>query len=272
MSATRKRPQRQKPQKPQKQREQRAAIRPNELVWVRLGILFLVLGAVAVAFYWVQQKLADPALLPVQSVVLDGDFLHTERDELQKVIGDAIHGGYFTIDVREVQAAVRELPWVAGATVRRVWPDTLVVSVAEHQPFARWGKSRLISDRGVVFSPASIKPFEDLAQFTGDDEQAKEVLRQFRYVTKSLEKLARVERIEMNRRGGWTLWVDSGPRIELGNEQVPQRLVRVTRFLARIREQAATVDVIDARYSGGVAVKVKRQALDNLEQPGESQA
>ena len=110
MSATRKRPQRQKPQKPQKQREQRAAIRPNELVWVRLGILFLVLGAVAVAFYWVQQKLADPALLPVQSVVLDGDFLHTERDELQKVIGDAIHGGYFTIDVREVQALLEGDP------------------------------------------------------------------------------------------------------------------------------------------------------------------
>ena len=85
-------------------------------------------------------------------------------------------------------------------------------------------------------------------------------------------QLARVERIEMNRRGGWTLWFDSGPRIELGNEQVPQRLVRVTLFLAMIREQAATVDVIDARYSGGVAVKVKRQALDNLEQPGESQA
>ncbi|MGD9391960.1 MAG: FtsQ-type POTRA domain-containing protein, partial [Chromatiales bacterium] len=144
MTASRKKTKQQKPQK------QPAAIRPAELVWVRLGGLFLLLGAVAVAAYWAQLKLRDPSLLPVQSVVLDGDFLHTERNELQQVIGHAIRGGYFTLDVREIQQAVRELPWVAGATVRRVWPDTLVVSVIEHQPVARWGEKRLISDQGIV--------------------------------------------------------------------------------------------------------------------------
>ncbi|MEJ2308634.1 MAG: FtsQ-type POTRA domain-containing protein [Gammaproteobacteria bacterium] len=269
MATTTRKPKR---QKPQKQRRERAEIRPGELLWVRLGILFLAVGAVAVAAYWAQQKLADPSLLPVQSVVLDGDFLHTERDELQRVIAGSIHGGYFTIDVREVQDAVRQLPWVAGATVRRVWPDTLVVSVTEHHPFARWGEKRLISERGVVFTPATIEPFTGLALFAGDDERAGEVLRQFRYISKSFENLARIERIEMNSRGGWTLWIHTGARIELGNDRVPQRLVRVTRFLARIGEQTSTVEVIDARYSGGVAVRLKQQTEDNLEQPGESRA
>jgi cell division protein FtsQ len=258
--------------KRQKQQKERASIRPGELFLVRLGGLFLLLGAVAVAAYWAQQKLRDPSLLPVQSVVLDGDFLHTERDELQQVVARAIRGGYFTLDVREIQSAVRELPWVAGATVRRVWPDTLVVSVIEHQPFARWGDKRLISDQGVVFAPATIDPFNGLAQLAGDDEQAKEVLRQYRYVSKSVENLARVERINQNRRGGWTFWLDNGPRIELGTEELPRRLVRVTHFLKRLGEQAAAVEVIDARYSGGVAVKVKQQALENPEQPEESQA
>jgi cell division protein FtsQ len=258
--------------KREKQQKERAAIRPGELVWVRLGGLFLLLGAVAVVAYWAQQKLRDPSLLPVQSVVLDGDFLHTERTELQRGVARAIRGGYFTLDVREIQSAVRELPWVAGATVRRVWPDTLVVSVIEHQPYARWGEKRLISDQGVVFAPATIDPFAGLAQLAGDDEQAKEVLRQYRYISKSVAKLARVERINQNRRGGWTFWLDNGLRIELGQEEVPRRLVRVTHFLEKLGEQAATVESIDARYSGGVAVKVKQEAAENPEQPGESQA
>jgi cell division protein FtsQ len=258
--------------KKEKTQKERAAIRPGELVWVRLGGLFLLLGAVAVVAYWAQQKLRDPSLLPVQSVVLDGDFLHTERDELQRVVARAIRGGYFTLDVREIQSAVRELPWVAGATVRRVWPDTLVVSVIEHQPYARWGDKRLISDKGVVFAPATIDPFTGLAQLAGDDEQAKEVLRQYRYVSKSVDKLAKVERINQNQRGGWTFWLDTGPRIELGKEEVPQRLVRVTHFLKRLGEQAAAVEAIDARYSGGVAVKVKQEAAGSPEQPGESRA
>jgi cell division protein FtsQ len=261
-----------KKMKKEKTQKERAAIRPGELVWVRLGGLFLLLGAVAVGAYWAQQKLRDPSLLPVQSVVLDGDFLHTERDELQRVIARAIRGGYFTLDVREIQSAVRELPWVAGATVRRVWPDTLVVSVMEHQPYARWGENRLISDEGVVFAPATIEPFTGLAQLAGDDGQAKEVLRQYRYVSKSVERLARVDRMNRNQRGGWTFWLDNGPRIELGNEEVPRRLVRVTHFLERLGEQAASVEAIDARYSGGVAVKVKEQAAENPEQPGESKA
>ena len=258
--------------KREKQQKERAAIRPGELVWVRLGGLFLLLGAVAVVAYWAQQKLRDPALLPVQSVVLDGDFLHTERNELQRVVARAIRGGYFTLDVREIQSEVRELPWVAGATVRRVWPDTLVVSVIEHQPYARWGEKRLISDKGVVFAPATIEPFTGLAQLAGDDEQAKEVLRQYRYISKSVAKLARVGRISQNRRGGWTFWLDNGPRIELGQEEVPRRLVRVTHFLEKLGEQAASVESIDARYSGGVAVKVKQEAAETPEQPGESQA
>ena len=266
MTASRKKARKEKPQK------ERDGIRPGELVWVRLGGLLLLLGAVAVAGYWVQQKLRDPSLLPVQSVVLDGDFLHTERDELQRVIARAVRGGYFTLDVRKIQSAVRELPWVAGATVRRVWPDTLVVSVIEHQPFARWDDKRLISDTGVVFTPATIEPFTGLAQLAGDDEQAKEVLRQYRHVSKSVEKLARVNRLHQNRRGGLTFWLDTGPRIELGKDEVPRRLVRVTHFLERLGEQAATVEVIDARYSGGVAVKVKQEAAENPEQPGESQA
>lgn len=271
MSATRRKPKKEQPRAKAKAK-QTESIRPGELVWVRIGVLFLVVGVVTVAAYWARQKMQDPSLLPVQSVVLDGDFLHTERDALQKAISAAIHGGYFTIDVREVQDAVRELPWVAGATVRRVWPDTLVVSVIEHQPFARWGKSRLISDKGLVFTPSTIEPFEGLARLSGNDAQSREVLRQYRYVSKSIEALAKVKRMAQNKRGGWTFWVDAGPRIELGNEDVPKRLVRVTSFLKKVGEQASTVDVIDARYSGGVAVKVKRQTADNREQPGDSRA
>jgi hypothetical protein len=46
----------------------------------------------------------------------------------------------------------------------------------------------------------------------------------------------------------------------------------VTHFLEKLGEQAASVESIDARYSGGVAVKVKQEAAENPEQPGESQA
>ena len=52
------------------------------------------------------------------------------------VVEKALSGNFFTADLKRVKEAVETLPWVASATVRRVFPDRLIVEVERRKALA----------------------------------------------------------------------------------------------------------------------------------------
>lgn len=237
----------------------------GDVLWMRSGGALLLVAVFAVAAYWIHQKIKDPSLMPVKSVVLDGSFEHVERSELEGIISRAMSGGFFMLDVSEIQSAVKHLQWVSGVTVRRVWPDVLVIKIEEHVPFARWGVDRLISEQGELFAPHAMERFSNLPQIDAETEFAADVMQQSRQIRKLLPGDDAVVRLRRNARSGWTLWLSSGVRIELGNSKLMERLARARLLLDRFVDQRTMLEVIDARYSGGVAVKMRRQDVTKNE-------
>ena len=77
-----------------------------------------------------------------------GRFEHVDPRLVQRALLPHAKRGYFAVDLQAAQAAVARLPWVDQAQVRKRWPDVLEVTITEHRPFARWGRDRLLSDRG----------------------------------------------------------------------------------------------------------------------------
>lgn len=243
----------------------------GDMLWMRSGALLLAAAAIVVAAYWMHQKLRDPAVMPVRSVVLKGGFEQLERRALQELVSQQISGGFISLDVSNIQSALKNLQWVAAATVRRVWPDELVITIEEHTPVARWGESKLISDRGVVFTPVDIAPFAGLSRIDADEHFAGEVMQQYRRMSALLQGHANIARLRRNALSGVTLWLGSGVRIELGNSGMMKRLARARVLLERLAARIAALEVIDARYSGGVAVRFKQQE-QSVEKPKESHA
>lgn len=231
----------------------------GDVLWMRSGGTLLLMAVIAVAAYWIHQKMQDPSLMPVKSVVLDGSFEHVERSELESIISQAMSGGFFMLDVSEIQSAIKHLQWVSGVTVRRVWPDVLVIEINEHVPFARWGGGKLISEQGELFVPHAMDEFSGLPQIDAQAEFAAEVMQQSREISQHLPAGEAVARLRRNPRSGWTVWLASGLRIELGNSKVMERLARARLLLEHFSDQTMLLDVIDARYSGGVAVKMRQQ-------------
>ncbi len=44
---------------------------------------------------------------------------HTNRQQIERVVGDAVIGNFFTVDLNRVKDAFQELPWVRVAKVQR---------------------------------------------------------------------------------------------------------------------------------------------------------
>jgi len=234
-------------------------------LWRQLALALAGLGVLAAAGLgverlasWVQR----PDVMPLSRVVVDGGLEHLRREQLEAVVTAAVSGNYFTVDIEAVRQAAASLEWVENATVQRAWPNTLVIGVRERTPFARWGDSALVNRSGEVFRPSSLDGLGELPLLEGPDDRGREVVRRFVLLDLVFRDVGRggVRRLRLDERGGWSLWLEAGPTILLGTETVEPRLARVLGVLQRMGEDAGQIEVIDARYANGMAVRWKAAA------------
>lgn len=231
---------------------------------VRSVVLVTAIGLVAGGGHLFWTWLQRPDVMPLSRIAIDGELEHLRRDQLEAVVAMAIWGNYFTVDIDAVREAADSLPWVAGAAVRRVWPDTLVIRVQERTPFARWGSTALVNAKGKVFRPSSLEGINDLPQLGGPDEQGLAVVQKYRELVPQFEALGwKIHDLRLDDRGGWWLGFADGLEIVLGNEALDVRLERALRILRILGPDAVRLARVDARYTSGLAVRWKPETQDN---------
>lgn len=227
-------------------------------LWVRRGLALLALAAVVSAGHWSWTQLQRPELMPLKRVVVDGRLEHLRRDQLEAVVTLAVWGNYFTVDIDNVRRAARSLPWVASASVRRVWPDTLMINVKEREPFARWGEKALINREGEVFRPSSLDGVEDLPRLDGPDDMGLDVVEHFIGLKSAFGKAGyALWSLSLDERGGWRARITGDIEVVLGGDRMESRLGRVLKVLAALGTDAERIERIDGRYTSGLAIRWK---------------
>lgn len=217
---------------------------------------FVVLSLFAGGGTWGVMTLRDPAVLPLKIVRIDGDFKNLDRRALEKAVGGVMEGNFFTVDLEVVRAAALRLPWVDQVTVRRIWPDTLNMWVAEQQPLARWGDQQLVNGRGGVFTPEPGALKAELPSLSGPDGQAPEMVARYQRMARRFAALAlEIDRLAMDDRGAWTVGFRQGVELKLGHADTEARVERFVRLYPRLeQDELRRVKRVDMRYANGVAV------------------
>ena len=192
---------------------------------------------------------------PVTAVRVGGDIRFTDRDELQVRIESKIKGSLYQIDVADVRNGALSLAWVKDASVRRVWPDALHVSVVERVPVARWGEG-LIEMDATVFFPESTQAFQDLPLLEGPPGTEKRVLDRYWSLQQSLKPLNwKVRELTLSARRAWVLNVDNGIRLNLGQIVNDVNIVSLVRALqGQLGDHTNQIDQVDLRYTNGFTI------------------
>src|SRR2546421_511270 len=66
------------------------------------------------------------------------------------------HGPLVFLDVDEVRQRLKGHPWIADATVLKLYPGELQIGIKEREPFALWqkdGRVSVIAEDGTVLEP-----------------------------------------------------------------------------------------------------------------------
>ncbi len=236
----------------------------RQLTLVSNTLCVLLLGILTVAgCYWI----AHYPGFALRRVQINGDIQHISVPAVRTNVAQKLTGNFFTVDLDVVRAAFEQMPWVRYASVRRVWPNTLAVTLKEYQPLGTWGGAQLVSDDGKLFRVARTEMAQTLPAFDGPEGSAGEVVRRYGEFTKWFAQLGAVpQAVALSPRYAWTVKLSNGVQIELGKERhsgaLFDRSKRLVAAWSVITQQwGSEIEYVDLRYPNGFAIRTASMRL-----------
>ena len=232
-----------------------------------LAVLFATFAALVViggVVLWFAQR----PYFALRGIEIPGDLQHVTSASVRARIAGRLKGNFFTMRIDETRRLLESVPWVAQASVRRVWPNRLVVTLHEHRALGVWHDGRLLSDTGELFvaNPAEAEIHGALPAFEGPEAVAHDAARRFYEFAAMVAPLGmKVEAIDVSERRSWSVDVagmdGAATRFELGRETEPMALNdRLAQIVAAYPMVAARVggvpQRIDTRYPNGLAASL----------------
>jgi cell division protein FtsQ len=225
-------------------------VRALRLLPVLLLLIMVALLLLGAAWF------IDPSVTPLRVARIEGDLHHLKRAQLEQAVSGMIRDGFFSVDVQAVKQAAEALPWVARASVRRVWPDTLHLWVVEQSPLARWGDEGVLNQQGEVFRPAPDSIPAGLPWLHGPEDSGAEVAARYRLARELLARVGMdVVRLELSGRRAWRLQTRAGMTVELGQQGFRQRIETLLKVYPQLRDsRTEQMQRIDMRHRNGMAI------------------
>ncbi len=227
--------------------------------WKRIVLLcvFIVAGTAVTSLAYI--KLIDEQTLPLRVVEIEGDFHYLDTQKLKDLLSLQLNKNFLAIDIEGLHEHVKAVPWVDQVSIRRKWPDTLMLEIHEQQPLARWSKGGLVNQRGEWFAADFNNAAASLPELEGPDGTAAILSGEFIYINSVLAQLGlQANRLSMTHRRAWKLDFSNGLSLQLGRMNVHARLQRFMKIYQQIIvNQLQKIESVDMRYTNGFAVRWK---------------
>jgi cell division protein FtsQ len=256
-------------------RFRRAHVRPGKKRVLRLPSRMLVLVTLALATagystYRAVRWAVAARVLTVQHIVVSGN-ARMSSGEVTALLSDAIGSSMVTIDLEAWRQRLLSAPWVSDASIRRVLPGTLAVTIEERQPM---GVGRLddalflIDDTGTIidefgpnYAELDLPVIDGLASPHGGDTlveagRASLAGRLVAELQRRPELAQRISQIDVSDgRDAVVVLKGDAARVRVGDGQFAERLQSYLALAPTLREHVADIDYVDLRFDERVYVR-----------------
>jgi cell division protein FtsQ len=185
------------------------------------------------------------------------------REEILTIAGITGRTSLLFLDAAAARANLRANPWIADATVLKLYPGRLHIAVTERKALALWqlsGKVTVIADDGTVLEPAVSQKFIALPLVVGvgAETRAKEFLALLERFP-SLREQMRAAVLVAERR--WNVVLGNGVEIRLPETGTERALTTLVELDRSKRLLARDITVVDLRLPDRVTVRLSDDAF-----------
>ena len=211
---------------------------------------------------------ANMAGFRIAAVALAGHKQLT-REEILATAGVTGRASLLFLDATDARSQLKTNPWIADATVQKLYPDRLQITVREREPYALWqkqGRVSVIALDGTVLEPYVAARFTRLPLVVGRGAaiRAKEFLDLLdRYP--DIRDAVRASILVAERR--WNLRLKNGVDVRLPETDVERALDTLTMLDREKKLLSRDIVAVDLRLADRVTVRLSdaaAQARDNL--------
>ena len=217
-------------------------------------VLFILL--IGFAIWQLQQWMTMPDTLPIKQVRIEGELKNLSHEEVSGALSKLVQTGYFALDSRAIVNKVTDLGWVYEARIRRIWPDTIELSIREQTPVAVWNKEKLLNEKGELFDATLNEALMQLPALSGIDSDSRAVLAEQQRINKSLSRSAlTVKQLNLAEHGSWSMQLSNGIKVKAGRLTSKGMIAKSLNVLASLEGNLVErVKTLDLRYPNGVSV------------------
>lgn len=212
-------------------------------------------------------QLYRPDAFVIEQLKIKGKLKYLTPQEIDAIARRELNGNFFSVHLGAIENEIEKLAWVEDASVRREWPNSLMIEVIEQTPIARWGDDAWLNRKGRVVKLPNSEVLSASLKLQGHPRDAQRIWRQSSEWQVALAK-QNLQLLETNlsKSNAYRITVseindvdNSTPHsfdVILGSEDVERRMRRfLLLYSMQLRGQQSSLQVVDARYPDGLAVR-----------------
>lgn len=221
----------------------------------------------------ITQAMTSAAGFAINNVKVSGNAETSEIDILEKIGLDGTTS-LMALDVVATRDALKTLPWILDAEVRKVYPDTVEIKLKEKTAFGIWqhGQSLSLIERdGKPIAALRDNKFAHLPLFVGMDAGtgAEEIMRDLERWPAVKVRVKALMRVAGRR---WDLKLDNGVVIKLPERDMDRAMAELDDFDGKQQVLERDILAIDLRLTDRMTVQLTPDAAARRKKAVEARA
>lgn len=202
----------------------------------------------------------------IEAIVIEGGLENVQEEEIKIVVLKYVDQSLVAINLDEIKQSLSSNPWVKSVNIKREWPATLVVEIKEETAIANWGNKQLLNQEGEIFKPKNVLSQINLPYLSGPEGSEQRVMEQYQQFNLLLYPQGlRISSLKLNSRLAWSVELENGIHIKVGNKMVMERMKRFVESIGEVfKENFVDINTIDLRYNNGIAVGMNIELNEDM--------